>query len=47
MIYYLLSENTIIQETKNVDNINIFYQFFIHKNNERNNELKFCLKKMF
>ena len=44
MIHYLLSENTIIQKTKNIDIINIFYQFFINKDNERNNELRFCLK---
>ena len=29
----------------NSDKINLVYQFFIHKNEERNKELRYCLKK--
>ena len=28
----------------NSDKINLVYQFFIHKNEERNKELRYCLK---
>ena len=44
MIIYSVSDSTNIQETENVDNINIFCQFFIHSNKERQNEILKCLK---
>ena len=44
MIIHSVSESTNIQETENVDNINIFCQFFIHSNKERQNEILKCLK---
>jgi hypothetical protein len=44
MIIYSLSDSTNIQETENVDNINIFCQFFIHSNKERQAEILKCLK---
>ena len=44
MIIYSASDSTNIQETENVDNINIFCQFFIHSNKERQDEILKCLK---
>jgi hypothetical protein len=38
------SENIILNEIPTNENINIIYQFFIHKNNDRDNEIKKCLK---
>jgi len=44
MFIFTVSESTNIQETENVDNINIFCQFFIHSNKERQLEFLKCLK---
>jgi hypothetical protein len=44
MIVFTLSELTNVLETENIDNINIIYQYFIHPNKERYNEIKKCLK---
>jgi hypothetical protein len=44
MIVYTLSEETNIQDIPNVDRINIFSQFFIHPNEERQAEILKCLK---
>jgi hypothetical protein len=44
MFIYTISDTTNIQETDHVDNINIFCQFFIHSNKERQDEFLKCLK---
>lgn len=41
---FTISEETNIQECENIDNINIFCQYFIHSNNERQREITKCLK---
>ena len=44
MRVYTISDITSIQETENIDNINIFYQYFIDENNDRQIEIQKCLK---
>lgn len=44
MIVYSISEKTNIIEEPNIDNINLFYQFFIHPNKDRQEEIVTCLK---
>ena len=44
MIVYTISNSTTIIDEPNIDNINIFYQFFLHSNKERQEELLECLK---
>ena len=44
MRYIQKSDSLIIGEKKKEDKINLFGQFFIHPNQERNEEIKFCLK---
>jgi hypothetical protein len=44
MIVYSVSERTTILEEPNIDNINLFYQFFIHSNKERQEEIVTCLQ---
>jgi hypothetical protein len=39
-----ISEKTNVQEIQNVDDINIFYQYFVHPDKERALEIKKCLK---
>jgi hypothetical protein len=45
MIVYTISETTTILSTENIDNINIFCQYFVHPNEERQLEFKQCLKR--
>ena len=40
-----LSNSTSIQKPGIQDHINIFYQFFIHSDPNRNHEIKTCLRK--
>jgi hypothetical protein len=44
MKVYTVSEKTNCLENENIDNINIFCQFFIHPNTERQLEILKCLK---
>ena len=45
MLIFEVSEKSVVLETENSDNINIFAQFFIHPNQNRYKEIKTCLKK--
>jgi len=45
MKVFTISEETNIQNHENIDTINLFLQYFIHPNNERQNEIKECLKR--
>ena len=44
MIVYTLSELATILDHENIDNINIFCQFFVHSDKNRHAEIKKCLK---
>ena len=44
MIVYTVSETTNTQNTLHVDTINVFYQFFLHSNSVRQEEIQLCLK---
>ena len=44
-IFYSKNIDKLNDTPRNKDKIFLFYQFFIHSNNERNKELKYCLKK--
>jgi len=45
MKVFTISEETNIQNGENIENINLFLQYFIHPNRERQNEFEECLKK--
>ena len=44
MIVYTISELATILDSENIDNINIFCQYFIHSDKKRHAEIKKCLK---
>ena len=45
MLIFEVSEESVVLETENCDNINIFMQFFIHPNENRHKEIINCLIK--
>ena len=45
MLIFEVSEESVVLQTENYDNINIFMQFFIHPNQNRHKEIRTCLIK--
>ena len=45
MLIFEVSEESVVLQTENCDNINIFMQYFIHSNQNRHKEIRTCLIK--
>lgn len=45
MLIFEVSEESVVLQTENCDNINIFMQYFIHPNQNRHKEIRTCLIK--